>query len=290
MMRSEDRALSVGVVVLTMGGRDAELASLAASLAVPDDLAIDRVVVLNGGDADLPAGWRGVRSETNLGVPGGRNLGIAEVRGDVVIILDDDAIVRSQDLISRCIERFSEHPDLGALGFRIVVTGTNRSLRRWLPRIGSRGADKAGDVTAFPGGAHALRRSAVDDVGGYRAEFFYALEETELSWRLLDSGWRILFEPGIFIEHPEHAITRHEDAARRTARNKVWLARLLLPAPLAVLYIALWIGLLVYRFRDFIPAVLSGALSGLTALPGQREPMSWRTVWVMTKLGRPPII
>lgn len=281
---------SVGVVVLTMGGRDDDLAALAASIGGSTEDSVDRVVVLNGGTATLPDGWRSVTSETNLGVPGGRNLGVAEVKGDVIIILDDDAVVRTPDLVAGCRRRFAEDERLGAVGFRLVVTGTDRSLRRWLPRLGTSGAADAGEVTAFPGGAHALRRSAFDDVGGYCADFFYALEETELSWRLIDAGWSISFEPDLVIEHPEHPITRHSDATRRTARNKVWLARLQLPAPLAAAYIAIWAALLMFRFRDQWRTVLAGTIDGFSNLPAKRQPMSWRTVWRMTRLGRPPLI
>jgi hypothetical protein len=37
-------------------------------------------------------------------------------------------------------------------------------------------------------------------------------------------------------------------------------------------------------------AWLTGFVAGWRMDPGQRIPMSWRTAWRMTRLGRPPVI
>lgn len=291
------------LVVLTMGGRSEDLERLAASLS--EDPAFTqadfaRVLVMNGGSAEPPVGWDAswtvVRSADNLGVPGGRNFGIAAAIDaadpDVVILIDDDAASRTPHLVSACMDRFATEPDLGAVGFRIVVSDSMRSLRRWIPRVRGKDPDRSGDVTSFPGGGHAFRTCAFNDVGGYCGDFFYALEETEISWRLLNAGWRISYDAELIIEHPDTPVSRHPDAARRTARNRMWLARQQLPLPLAVMYVSFWslIGLVRARSITDVTAMFSGSREGLASLPGTRRPMRWSTVVSMTRLGRPPLL
>lgn len=70
----------VGVAILTMGTRPAELADLLASVAGPDTPAA-RVVVGNGSPLPpLPEWVTGVELPENLGVSGGRNAALAWLR------------------------------------------------------------------------------------------------------------------------------------------------------------------------------------------------------------------
>lgn len=77
-----------------------------------------------------------------------------------------------------------------------------------------------------------------------------------------------------------------------TARNRVWLARRHLPLPLVPLYLGTWTLLTLARTRSLtgLRAWAGGFLEGLRTSCGRRRPMRWRTVWRMTKLGRPPVI
>ena len=76
------------------------------------------------------------------------------------------------------------------------------------------------------------------------------------------------------------------------ARNRVWLAKRNLPALLEPVYVGSWIALTVARVRDrqALGAWFAGLSEGMSRTPHDRRPMRWRTVWTMTKAGRPPII
>lgn len=294
--------LKAAVVVITMGDRNDDVLALDRSLMTDPRWAgddADRVLVINSDAAppsDLDARWTVVQVGENLGIPGGRNVGIEAAwdtgEPDIVILLDDDAANRTPELIGDCLQRFASEPDLGVVGFRIVVNGTMRSLRRWNPRIGGGRADETGDVTAFLGGGHAFRVSAFRELDGYCAEFFYGLEETDIAWRFLDAGWRISYDADLVIEHPETVDTRHPQAVFQIARNRTWLARRQLPQPLAVAYVALWATITLARSRsvDEVKEVGRGIREGLRSLPGSRSPMQWSTALTMTRLGRPPLL
>jgi GT2 family glycosyltransferase len=147
-------------------------------------------------------------------------------------------------------------------------------------------------VTTFLGGACAVRRSVLDEVGGLPEAFFYAHEESDLAWRALNAGYRIVYDADAVMFHPAVTPTRHPMFYRLNARNRVWLARRNLPWPLLACYLGVWVVLTVLRERRLaaLRAWFAGFAEGWRTSAGRRRPMSWRTVWTMTKLGRPPVI
>ena len=76
------------------------------------------------------------------------------------------------------------------------------------------------------------------------------------------------------------------------ARNRLWVARRNLPWPLAVIYVAVWTVLTVVRFRSvrLLRLWFAGFREGLGPGAGERRSMHWRTVWRLTRAGRPPIV
>ncbi len=107
----------LGVAVLTMGNRPAELAALLQSVA-RQDLPAARVVVVGNGSPlpELPAGVDGVELAENLGVSGGRNVAIAYLRRcgdvDVVVDLDDDGLLVDTDVFSKLAAMYAADPAL----------------------------------------------------------------------------------------------------------------------------------------------------------------------------------
>jgi len=81
-------------------------------------------------------------------------------------------------------------------------------------------------------------------------------------------------------------------AFRVTARNRVWLTRRRLPLPLIPVHLAVWtlITLLRTRSTGGLRAWFGGFVEGMREPAGERRPMRWRTVWRLTRLGRPPVI
>jgi GT2 family glycosyltransferase len=147
-------------------------------------------------------------------------------------------------------------------------------------------------VTTFLGGANAVRTRVFAEVGVLPGEFFYAHEETDLAWRALDAGWMIDYRSDMVLYHPTTAPSRHAVYHRMVARNRVWLARRNLPAPLVPVYLGVWLLLTLAR-RPSGPALkawFGGFREGWTTPCGPRRPMRWRTVWRLTRLGRPPVI
>jgi len=286
-------ALSVGVVVLTMGDRPVELARAVESLLAQSRPPEAVLVIGNGGDVpDQPAAVRVLRLPENLGIVGGRDLGWRELDDDLVLFLDDDAWLLDAGVLERVRGHFAADPRLGVVSMRIVDPATGRSSRRHVPRLRAGDPERSSEVTTFLGGANVMRRAVLEQVGGLPSAFWYGHEETDVAWAALDAGWRILYDADAVAGHPTTTPARHATYYRLNARNRVWLARRRLPWPLLVGYLAVWTALTVARVRDprSLRVWAGGFLEGWRTDPGPRRPMRWSTAWRMTRLGRPPLV
>ncbi|THA79567.1 glycosyltransferase family 2 protein [Streptomyces sp. A0642] len=290
--------MKLGAVIITMGNRPAELRALLDSVAAQEGDRIEVVVVGNGSPVpEVPAGVRTVELPENLGIPGGRNVGIeafgpsgADV--DALLFLDDDGHLPLTDTAELCRRAFEADPRLGIISFRIADPDTGETQRRHVPRLRAADPMRSSRVTTFLGGANAVRTRVIAEVGPLPGDFFYAHEETDLAWRALDAGWQIDYRADMVLNHPTTAPSRHAVYHRMVARNRVWLARRNLPAPLVPVYLGVWLLLTLLRKPSgpALKAWFGGFREGWSTPCGPRRPMKWRTVWRLTRLGRPPVI
>lgn len=279
-------------IVLTMGDRPTEVAAAVASICAQSEAPHEVLVVGNGADPGVIDGARTLTLSENVGITAGRNAGVAATTGDVLCFLDDDAVCAGDGVTAAIVDLFVERPDVAAISLRIVDAETGVAQRRHVPRLRA-DPDRAGDVTTFLGGACAIRRDDFVAVGGYAAEFFYAMEETDLAWRLLDRGRAIHYLATATVHHPASSPARHGHAFVRTARNRVWTAHRRLPRALVPVYLGVWTVLMILRAPS--ATARRETIAGLRAGVRERTPrpidrMSWRTVLRMTRLGRPPVI
>jgi GT2 family glycosyltransferase len=286
--------LKLSVVILTMGNRPAELARALESTAPLRETGAEVIVVGNGADpGPVPAGVQTITLGQNAGVAGGRNEGVAASAGDVVVFLDDDGwFPDPAGLGAHLTARFAADPELAVLSFRVLDPQGGPGARWHVPRLRAGAPERSSQVTTFAGGACAIRRSAYQEAGGLPEAFFFGHEETDLSWRLIDLGYRLEYDAAATMCHPPVKNARHATWYRLEARNRVWLARRNLPWPLAAIYLADWGLITVLRERSAtaLRAWFSGFAEGWRADPGPRRPISMRTAWRMTRAGRPPII
>jgi GT2 family glycosyltransferase len=280
-----------------MGTRPAELAALLDSVAAQETPATRVVVVGNGTPLPdgLPKEVATVELAENLGIPGGRNVALEALRDfgdvDVVVNLDDDGLLVDRHVFTRLVELYAADERLGVVGFRIADE-RGRTARRHVPRLRASDPMRGGPVTTFLGGAHALSMAMLDEIGGWPEPFFYAHEETDLAWRALDARWKVLYAPELELRHPWTSPTRHAVYYRNLARNRVWLAKRNLPVLLVPAYLGVWTALTLARTRSGsgLKAWFAGFAEGVRTPCPPRRPMRWSTAWLMTRLGRPPVI
>jgi N-acetylglucosaminyl-diphospho-decaprenol L-rhamnosyltransferase len=216
-------------VVVNYNAGEALQACIASVLA--QDPSPELVVVDNSStDGSVEAlgrscpGVRVLRSGGNLGYARAANLGIAATAAPVVAVLNPDTEL-ARGAGAALTARFGAEPDLGAAGPRLhnqdgsvypsarripslpdavghglfFVWRDNPFTRRYR-EIGA-DPDRSRDVDWVSGAAVWLRRSALDEVGGWDERYFMYVEDVDLCWRLRGAGWRVAYEPAGIVEH-----------------------------------------------------------------------------------------
>ncbi len=125
-------------------------------------------------------------------------------------VVVDDADPRGVELVN-------------STGTQVTRSGNGRD-RDWLRPAG--GAPPSSDVFGFCGGAVALNRKALDDVGVFDDSLFLYYEDTDLSWRMRRRGWRIAYAHEAVVRHRHAASsgTRSEFFLRHNERNRIVVA------------------------------------------------------------------
>ncbi len=152
----------------------------------------------------------------NTGIEG-YNTGIREAKGEFVLILDEDCEIQ-KDILGLYVDRFrKESGQTAAIAAHVYNVNQKSPFYRKVPWLDGR------TLFTFPGGATAFRKKAIDDVGGFDTEFFLWLHEDDLALRLLDRGYRIVFDSHVRIVHHDQESEYREFQANLIFRNKAWL-------------------------------------------------------------------
>ncbi|MEO5562168.1 MAG: glycosyltransferase [Chitinophagaceae bacterium] len=149
----------------------------------------------------------------NLGVTKGRNYALKKGTAPIVIMLDDDAVLQNKDSLVNLYNEFetknTERPK-AIVTFKVLYYATLQMQVNALPhKKFEEYKDKSFFETYFyAGGAHAVRREVMDQLGDYPDDFFYGMEEYDLSYRLLNAGYSIVYSDKIVMLHKESPLGR----------------------------------------------------------------------------------
>jgi len=164
--------------------------------------------------------FRYVTAPENLGVSRGRNFAVRLSAAPILLFLDDDALIRNSDALYATMAIFSgdamaifseddekvlPNRPVGMAAFKVYYYATGEMQPNAFPhkRFAERKDWPHFDTAYFSGCAHAIRRSVFDTAGFYPENFFYGMEEYDLSYRALDKGYRICYDNRVIILHKE---------------------------------------------------------------------------------------
>jgi GT2 family glycosyltransferase len=231
-----------------------------------------------------------MRSESPSGVSGARNKLTEAANSSILVYLDDDAVFLGDDAIQTVVEMMTIHPETGIVAFKIETPDLPDNefqlpFRRRVAR--NQGvANEPAEVSYYVGAAHAIRREVFEICGNYPIEFVYGHEELDLSYRALNAGFGIRYDPGVKVAHYTRPSVI-DDRGRRSGelylsvRNRVWFAYRNLPARYAFVYVALWsVYYLMAAVKIRRPLTWAAALiSGVKGLSDQnRNPINGNVV------------
>jgi GT2 family glycosyltransferase len=240
----------------------------------------------------LGSGIKLIELPENRGATGGRNAGIREAQGEILVFLDDDMSLKSPLDLTNVVDSFHKRPDIHVLAFRVCDPDTGElRLREWChPRHWREYSEVEFETHWFCEGASAFRRDVFDRCGLYYEPLFYGPEGHDLAVRLLDAGFRILYCPTIKAGH--RAAKEGRTSTRQYfyfTRDFIWMAykdyqtidgvRFLLPKLVMMLYFAMRAG----AYIPFAKGLWAG-VAGLGAIRQDRTPISKATVKYWSKL------
>ena len=177
----------------------------AASAACTEVLVVDNTP---GGSellADaLPERVRVLRPDGNLGLAGALNMGLREVSAgsDAVLLLDQDSVL-SEEMVGRLAAHLAD-PTVGAAA-PAPWDATRESYID--PRTALR-ADVA-DRDAVITSGMVVRRSLLDELGGFREDFFVDCVDQDFCLRLRRTGLRIVQDKTIKLPHSLGEVREH---------------------------------------------------------------------------------
>jgi GT2 family glycosyltransferase len=253
--------VKLSVLVVTFNRPD-DLLELLQSLARQDqvDEALEEVLILdNGSTADYAEAWnfadahpslkiRVIRSEENLGASAGKNVLMRDARGEVFLALDDDVVLPTQHDLKRLTDAsdagFFHDANAGIVQVRVVYYDTKEIQKSAYPHKRRIPDSEDGPflTSFFAGCATLIRRDAIAKAGLYPEDFFYGMEEYDLSYRLIEAGYSIGYDPSITVEHKESPSGRlgHHTKLRHQWVNKSVVAWRYLPRRYALTTTFMW--------------------------------------------------
>ncbi|MBL9178677.1 MAG: glycosyltransferase [Verrucomicrobiaceae bacterium] len=205
-LAAPETAPRISVIVCTRNG-SATLRACLESLTVlnyPDF----EVLVIDDGSTDTTAeiaqSFAQVRRhrQEHAGLSVARNLGAQFATGVILAYTDDDCIAHA-DWLLHLSHAFAGKSVVAAGGPNIPPPPRNRVERVVAAAPGAPAHVLLDDIEAehLPGCNLAIRKDALDRIGGFRAEFRTAGDDVDVCWRLREGGGRLVFVPGAMVWH-----------------------------------------------------------------------------------------
>jgi GT2 family glycosyltransferase len=236
----------LSVVVVTHNGRDLALDTLRSARGAVRRVAAEWLVVDSGSSDDTADAVERELSDVlvlrqpNIGFAAANNVALARARGRYVLLLNPDVTV-AEGTLDDLVEALDRRPAVGAASvvhratdgslqpsarrfpspLRELVEALHLSRLRPVRRLGlvdAVDADGARErsVDWLVGAFLAVRREALDQVGGLDERFFLYSEEKDWCFRIKAAGWDVRHLPVMTIVHHCGGYDRPELRAQLT--------------------------------------------------------------------------
>jgi GT2 family glycosyltransferase len=234
-------------------------------------------------------------TSSNLGFTGGNNIGIQyalDNQFDYILMLNNDVFV-DQKFIYHLKNYLDLHPDIGAVQPLIyhhperskIWNGGgffNRMLAKSFSNRTFDGNIDPKEIDWISGCAFMVRSSVLKETGLFNEKYFAYHEDVDLSLRIKDAGYKLVFIPQAIIYHIGGGSSNSSEKRKEgyqspdvhyyNTRNQIWIIRAWLnwyEKPIAILYHAVYsvslAGYFLFRMRwNKLKAVVKGFVHGFT--------------------------
>ena len=231
--------MKVSAVVISHG-HAAEVGHLLPALAPQVDELLLIANIPGSVPAALPDGVRVLENERPLSFAANANLGAAQTEHELVLIVNPDA-VPDPDAVAILRDFMAAHPRSGAAGPKMLYSdGTWQASRRSFPTVGAtlvrrtplrllfpplrwqrrhylldERPDEPAPADTMLGAFILLRRTMLDEIGGWDAGYKLYVEDIDLSYRAMKSGWERWWVPSAVVHHEYQAVIDKHFFTRR---------------------------------------------------------------------------
>lgn len=150
----------------------------------------------------------------NLGVAGGRNFLIQKAKFPYLLVLDDDVEFLNNNAIENISKlweqiQFKEN-NTAVITLNIHYFDTKQAQVTAFPHKNYQEyKNKPWFLTYyFIGAAHIMRKDLFEKTGFYPEDFFYGMEEYDLSYRILNAGYSLGYDNSVIVLHKESPLGR----------------------------------------------------------------------------------
>jgi GT2 family glycosyltransferase len=208
---------------------------------------VDELVVIANIPGSVPPGIDAVQNARPLGFGANVNLGVARTTAELVVSANPDA-VPGAGAIDKLRAFMVEHPRCGIAGPRMVFPdGTWQPSRRRFPTVAGTivrrtplrlvvpqrhhfhldesPPDRPVGADWMLGGFLMLRRTMLQELGGFDEGFRLYGEDIDLAYRARSAGWERWYVPEAEVRHEHKAETDKKWLTRRTLWHWAGIAR-----------------------------------------------------------------
>jgi len=239
----------ISLIIITYNRPD-DLLDLLRSLRRQEDIhLLKEVLILNNAstipytavelfiDANPDLKVRYMVSAENLGVSRGRNKLMKMATGELLLVLDDDITFREARDLQLTALAFDnplfENSNTGVITFRVIYHDTKEMQRTAFPhkKFDSYISLPVFLTSYYAGCAHIIRKEVIEQTGVYPEDFFYGMEEYDLSYRVIKAGYSIGYNSSVTFEHKESPLGRQPNSLKLASQwvNKSKVAWRYLP-------------------------------------------------------------
>lgn len=181
-----------------------------------------------------------VENNANLGFAKGNNVGRLHAKGEYILFLNPDTLLH-KDSLSESITFFKKNRGVGALTCRVELPSGKLDLdtRRAFPtplvalthfsgldrlfphsRLFSRywygwmSEDQTHEVEVLQGAFFLTTKNILDRVGWFSEDYFLDGEDIDLSWKIHNAGYKLMYYPEVKITHVKKASKKKNKSLR----------------------------------------------------------------------------
>jgi GT2 family glycosyltransferase len=169
-----------------------------------------------------------IESGENLGFAKGNNLSRNVCRGEYILFLNSDSLLK-KGVLKKTVEYMRRNSDVGALTCKLVLPSgkLDKDARRSFPTpwisfshlvlpldkifpksrffagywYGYISEDQVHEVDVIQGAFFLTRKMILDKVGWFDEDYFLDGEDIDLCWKIKDTGMKIVYYPEVSIIH-----------------------------------------------------------------------------------------